>query len=269
MIQINKPKQIPEVLSTRGTQQHIEFHEQYNLYSTDYQNGTRKFDFDNSIYAHEDVKTSLLEAQHGKCCFCESKIEHIAYGDVEHFRPKGGYCQSSEDTLHKPGYYWLAYDWQNLLICCSLCNQRYKKNLFPLSNPNDRVTSPEQDINQEIPLFINPSVDNPENFISFREEEPYALENNERGTTTIECLGLKRRPLTLRRQNIYRKMKMLFQTMQTMELLIEKDSLPIAEKAECTNLVENSKVEIQKLIENDSEYSAMFRIAIIHNFSYP
>ena len=48
------------------------------------------FEFDSSVYGHKTVKKALIEAQHGKCCFCEAKVVHISYGDVEHFRPKGG-----------------------------------------------------------------------------------------------------------------------------------------------------------------------------------
>ena len=52
------------------------------------QAGQVKLMFDSSLYGAPDVKQTLIEIQHGKCCFCESKITHIAYGDVEHFRPK-------------------------------------------------------------------------------------------------------------------------------------------------------------------------------------
>ncbi|WP_089812008.1 hypothetical protein [Chitinophaga sp. YR627] len=96
-----------------------------------YEEGERNFksktDFDSTIYAHDDVKSSLLDVQGHKCCFCESKISHTSYGDVEHYRPKSAWVQH-EEALNKPGYFWLSYDWNNLLLSCELCNQRYKKN---------------------------------------------------------------------------------------------------------------------------------------------
>ena len=84
----------------------------------------------------------MIKAQHGKCFLCESKITHISFGDVEHFRPKGGSRQTTDEKAMKvPGYFWLAYAWQNLFLACQLCNQRYKKNLFPLENPDERAFS--------------------------------------------------------------------------------------------------------------------------------
>src|SRR5690606_19607561 len=99
-----------------------------------YDTGAVKMSFDSGIYGHTNIKTELINNQSGKCAFCEQHILSISYGDVEHFRPKGGYKQNYKDSLHKPGYYWLAYDWDNLLFCCQKCNQRYKKNYFPLRN---------------------------------------------------------------------------------------------------------------------------------------
>ena len=75
--------------------------------------------------------------------FCESKVSHIAYGDVEHFRPKAGYRQRPEDPLVQPGYYWLAYEWSNLLFCCQLCNQRFKATISrsPTTRGEQNVTT--------------------------------------------------------------------------------------------------------------------------------
>jgi hypothetical protein len=46
-------------------------------------NGISSFKAD--IYGHPQVKDSLLTLQNGKCCFCEAQINHVSYGDVEHF----------------------------------------------------------------------------------------------------------------------------------------------------------------------------------------
>ena len=87
-----------------------------------------KFDFDSSIYGDTTVKKSLETIQNFKCCFCESKYKHITSGDVEHFRPKGAYTQGKGPTFPfvRPGYFWLAYEWDNLLVSCEVCNQRKK-----------------------------------------------------------------------------------------------------------------------------------------------
>ncbi len=75
-----------------------------------------------SVYGHRAVRSALAACQFGKCCFCESKIQHVMSGEVEHFRPKGGVRQRRSDPLDRPGYYWLAYDWSNLLLSCQSCN---------------------------------------------------------------------------------------------------------------------------------------------------
>ena len=85
--------------------------------------------------------------------FLRVQGHHIAYGDVEHYRPKAGYRQDAEDPLGRPGYYWLAYEWSNLLFCCQICNQRFKRNLFPLVDPARRAETHHDDLSSEQPLF--------------------------------------------------------------------------------------------------------------------
>lgn len=131
MIQIRKPQKAPLVLTTKGKAQRRKMCVQYAR-------GVREFDFDLRIYAHSTVKRALEKAQYDKCCFCETDFAAVAYGDVEHFRPKKGYRQSVREKLVKPGYYWLAYEWSNLFLSCERCNQQFKKNLFPLLNQDKR-----------------------------------------------------------------------------------------------------------------------------------
>lgn len=148
-----------------------------------------------SIYGHADVKTALNKLQLGVCCFCESRYEVTGYGDVEHFRPKQGYQQDKTDkTLHKPGYYWLAYKWNNLLYACNRCNRKYKQNYFPLKDPSKRFKPDTLDITQEVPLLINPyEEEHPENHLTF--EGPEIKGKTEEGRTSIEYYGLDRKEL--------------------------------------------------------------------------
>ena len=75
----------------------------------------------------------LLKLSHQKCAYCESNITATQPGDVEHYRPKG----RIRDALGRivkttrfavgsdhPGYWWLAYCWENLLPSCIDCNRR-------------------------------------------------------------------------------------------------------------------------------------------------
>jgi uncharacterized protein (TIGR02646 family) len=192
MIPVAKPT-APAVLTTRGADAATEFCTLYDAAPQAYRDGTAKFEFASAIYAHDDVKGALRTAQHEKCAFCESKITHTGYGDVEHFRPKGGFRQKESDELRYPGYYWLAYTWANLYLSCQLCNQRFKRNLFPVEDGRRRARSHKHDVANEIPLLIDPSEDSSADIVFVDER---AVPQTPRGRATIEVLGLNRDELT-------------------------------------------------------------------------
>ena len=145
-----------------------------------------------AVYGHALVRKQLFQDQHFKCVFCESRIKETMYGDVEHFRPKGGWKQNASDVLQQPGYYWLAYEWSNLTLSCQLCNQEYKKNHFPLLNPKRRAKSHLDDFTREQPVLVDPTRENPEEFIEFHEEVARGIDAQGRGLRTIEILKLDR-----------------------------------------------------------------------------
>ena len=201
MIRIQKPTDAPEVLRTQGARTRRTLCAAYSRDPQSHEAGTKSFEFDSDIYGHATVKQALLKAQHDKCAFCESKVTHISYGDVEHFRPKAGWRQAEGDALGRPGYYWLAYEWGNLFLSCTLCNQRFKRNLFPLRTPAKRARSHKDDVTAEDPLLLDPVVDDPEAHISFRQEVPYAVGGSPRGDATIRILGLDRAQLAEHRRD--------------------------------------------------------------------
>jgi hypothetical protein len=67
------------------------------------------------------AKKQLLKESKNKCAYCETPATVIAYGDVEHFRPKST-------------YWWLAYCYENYLASCTICNQVYKSDNFSIAN---------------------------------------------------------------------------------------------------------------------------------------
>ncbi|HBL29845.1 MAG TPA: hypothetical protein DD490_23660, partial [Acidobacteria bacterium] len=206
MITIRKPDAPPEILATRGREETRRNQDAYERDPAGYDGGMATFTFHADVYGHGSVKTALIVAQHGKCCFCESKITHISYGDVEHFRPKAGFRQSPGDPLGRPGYYWLAYDWSNLYLCCELCNQRFKKSAFPLADESRRCRNHRADLTLEEPLFLDPGAVDPEAHLEFLAEQPRERNASEPGRVTIEALGLRREELRERRFDLYRKL---------------------------------------------------------------
>lgn len=142
----------------------------------------------------------MIQLQNKSCCFCESRVTHISFGDVEHYRPKAGYFQDEGDLFHKPGYFWLAYEWSNLLFCCKICNRRYKQNFFPLKDPAKRCKFNKSfSVKSEAPLFINPFETDPAEHITFNKEIPVG--KTEEGRVTISKLGLLREELNEMRRD--------------------------------------------------------------------
>jgi uncharacterized protein (TIGR02646 family) len=204
MIHIDKSTvPIPHVLTTLGQIQRQIDENAYNANPSDYQASspnepTEKISFDSNIYGAPSVKDSLITIQHGKCCFCESKMRHVSDGGVEHFRPKGRWKQVNGTPTNYPGYYWKAYDWDNLYLACQRCNEREKLDLFPLQVGSPRATNHTIDIAHEKPTFIDPGNEDPEVHIYFF--GPYISHYDERGKVTIEELGLQRSDLQERRE---------------------------------------------------------------------
>ena len=255
MIRVVKSDSPPKILRdkrSRGPRATQRLKDAYDL-------GERHFKFDSGIYAAKSVKNVLIKAQYGKCCFCESTFMHIGYGDVEHFRPKGGFRQKESNPLSEPGYYWLAYDWSNLLLSCTLCNQRYKKNLFPLVDPAKRARSHHDNVGDEQPLLINPSEDDPGKHIGFREEIPYAVRGSRRGKATISTLGLDRPELEERRRERLSEAK---RTIRTVKVLTDMRDRNGALAPELEGLLAQHRAALARYLDPAAEYSAMLRAAL-------
>src|SRR5882724_4500569 len=243
MIRIRKPASPPPLLTTQGREEADANRTAYDADPAAYHEGRAQLSFHSGIYGHESVKRELNAAQHDKCCFCEAKISHVSYGDVEHFRPKAGYRQAPADPLGRPGYWWQAYEWSNLYLSCQMCNQRFKKNTFPLRDPGRRCRDHRADLAQEEPLFLDPGVVDPEDHIEFAAEQPMAKNGSLQGLVTIEALGLRREPLRERRFDRYDKLAALRDV-----TLLFPDHHPLARRALAI---------LNDAVKDNAEYSAM------------
>jgi uncharacterized protein (TIGR02646 family) len=260
MIRIEKPDRPPEVLQTEGVNGRRSHSVRFAHDPEGFRSGERAFDFDGDIYGSDAVKQALIDAQHRKCCFCESKIRHVTYGDVEHFRPKAGYRQTPDQDLQRPGYYWLAYEWTNLFLSCPLCNRRYKANVFPLRNPEDRATSHRDEISKEKPLFLHPGQDDPEEHIGFREATAFARDGSERGGRTIAALQLNRDALHEMRRDYY---ETAFKELKGLLRFLDSGNLSTAQEQEAKRhikrILERTREDAQR---DDKPYASMLRDAV-------
>jgi len=260
MIRITRPGQAPSILTGKGATECDKLCAQFNETPDDYRSGKKKLTIQRSIYAAKSVKDALRTAQHGKCAFCESKVPAVAYGDVEHFRPKGGYQQSPTHDLKKPGYYWLAYEWTNLFFSCQICNQQGKKNLFPLARPSRRAVSHHDDLTAEEPLLIDPAASDPEQFIGFREEVAYPRGGRRLGKVTIEVLGLNREALREARRDYLVPLTVLQCARDLLQEALAANAEPAPE--DLVSRLAEIDVQLNHYRHDSAQYAAMARAAL-------
>ncbi|MCG9130915.1 hypothetical protein J5I95_04445 [Candidatus Poribacteria bacterium] len=208
------------------------------------------------------AKEQLLAETGGKCAYCEAPTSPVAFGDVEHYRPKSS-------------YWWLAYCYDNYLASCQLCNQRFKRDNFPIQNrkmqapiirrnttdnfiaakagqiapePLDtaRVNTFIRLHQQERPLLLNPYFDDPAKYFAWRADdvlrEVEVTPNSENfqveiivrvdntevepiATASIEHYGLNRMELKNRRYNIYGHYRTYKQMLEYEQISPEDQSL--------------------------------------------
>ncbi len=244
MIRIRKPRRAPDILATTGKEKALELCSRFDESQEDYRNGSKRFTFSLRIYGHESVKQALIAAQHGKCCYCEQLVDED--GDVEHFRPKGGVQQAKRTRIETPGYFWLAYEWTNLLLSCSGCNQRAKGNLFPLQNPKSRAVSPRHPISRERPLFINPATTDPTKHITFLDWKAVPVNDSPVGKKTADIL-LNRRLLKVRRERWLRILSDHYDTLIVRAAMHGKRNVLASAKKELLKKYANPKMEFSAL----------------------
>lgn len=269
MIQVAKSPSAPPPLSNSGTRhrRQLEARQAADPTACRVPNNTLLATRD-GIYNDARVKACLRADQYEKCCYCESYLSSTSYGDVEHFRPKGGYQQDAADDLHKPGYYWLAYEWSNLYYACQLCNQRYKGNLFPLANPADRAVVHTYNLATEQPLLPDPATENPASHLIFVQDAALALDA--RGAACIQVFGLDRPELIQRRAD---KLKALRQARFFSELDMSQPLDPAIEAylqksnltyAEGLQLVVDAKRIWEEAARAQAEFAGMVRANFPH-----
>lgn len=215
MIFVQRPEAEPPSLSSSATnQQRNEACDYYRTW-TPGDAGFGKFD----RYREHDIQVALKALFHGKCAYCEKKLEK-GFFEVEHYRPK-----SSAPNDPHPGYWWLALRWDNLLPTCPGCNKRYRQHIvtasmskedvealqasppqtshgkavqFPVGAP--RLVASSFDHDAEDPFIIDPTRTDPRPELRWRTDATYGVLEpaptpgglSVRGAETIRCLALNR-----------------------------------------------------------------------------
>lgn len=163
MIKIQKLKK-PRILEENAEK----WAEEYCSYLKNNQEPTSQI---STRYNEPSIKSALEKETCGKCAYCESKIKHVSYGDIEHILPK------NKDA--RPDLY---VDWNNLTLSCEQCNRSGKRTYY---NPN-------------LPL-VNPYVDDPSRYLIDIGPLVMPTAGNNRGIITEKTLKLNRPALVERR----------------------------------------------------------------------
>lgn len=151
-----------------------------------------RYQFDASIL--REAKTAVTDMCKGKCAYCESPIGTLSDGDVDNFRPKAGARGLEPNDYSPQHYWWLAYEWENLLLSCQVCGRKNKRDLFPVEGVRAAIGTRGAELRTERALLIDPTIDDPEDHLVFQND---GLVNplTKQGATTIEILRLNRSEL--------------------------------------------------------------------------
>jgi uncharacterized protein (TIGR02646 family) len=139
------------------------------------------------------VRDALAASFKNKCAYCETVVEVSTDYDVDSFRPRSR-AVDRDGTISPDHYWWLIYEWTNLLFSCSTCNN-LKGSRFPVNKERAPIGETRADALQaEEPLLLDPCVDYPEEELIFDEKGKVASDTL-RGRKTIDVLSLNRSTL--------------------------------------------------------------------------
>ncbi|MDX6694414.1 MAG: hypothetical protein QOF02_2017 [Blastocatellia bacterium] len=261
------------------------------------QAGNLNKSFDFKAYKSKSVIEELTRLFAGKCAYCESKYQATQPVDVEHYRPKGGFNvidaggkargtaggQTSPPAapkikLQKPGYYWLAMVWDNLLPACIDCNRERnqlvpdetadtgfktvkvgKGSNFPLVDESRRRLT-HKSRKREEPLILNPALDNPDQHLEFTEEgivRPTLIRNkpSSKGEASIKVYALQRSGLVQERKA--RAKLVLAQIERVRELIADLDARP--GDAQLQSRLQREMEELKRYEKPEEAYAGMAR----------
>lgn len=189
---------------------------------------------DKTVWKGNGIEEALLAMSNNKCCYCECRIdEESKYLEVEHF-------------CHKNKYKQQVLLWSNLLPSCKRCNGT--------KNDHDVLVEP----------IINPSIDNPQDHLSFRAYRIHP--KTTLGDKTIEVINLNHRQRLVRpRFDIGDEL--IDKLNNLLELSIDYDN----EKSQHTrrkNIIVNTLESLLEEAIPSSEYAATTATVLLNNDSY-
>lgn len=225
-----------------------------------------------SAYKSPDVVASLNRTFAFKCAYCESVYAALQPVDIEHYRPKSAVDENGQ--LMRPGYYWLAATWSNLLPSCIDCNRRRyhdlpqagrisrgKANLFPIANPSQRAKKPGQE-RFERRLLLNPCTDWPNRHLEFIQEGAVRAalidgKPSPQGRSSIEVYGLDRPGLVLERHRWQIQIEGGLARLTKILKKLDVAKLPRSRRLELKTDLKEEMRQIKRYMQLDQPYAGM------------
>jgi hypothetical protein len=137
-----------------------------------------------------------FELSKHKCAYCETPVSAASPQQTDSFRPADG-ALGLEGKASPDHYWWLAYEWGNIIPACVNCN-RLKGRRFPVRGVRAQPGTTGALLRKEEPLLLDPFDDQPEQHVVFT-EDGLVVSRTEQGRVTIEVLGLNREQLVTAR----------------------------------------------------------------------
>ncbi len=281
MIHRDRPPDPPVILDLQNPQSPASKERQKVIDYVDHPDAKPKPKF--SVYSRDEVKLALIDLFEGKCAYCETKVNAPAARDIEHYRPKARIDPGTGEEQIEPGYYWLAADWDNLLLSCPGCNRRQRQleefengtigftedahgklDLFPLVPHTPRARSHTDNLSMEEPgrLLLNPCLDQPEKHLRYDKEghifaRKHGGKPSPKAVASIDAYVLWRMPLVKERKQRYLDMVNAWANIEQFAQMI--DVLDAEHKRAIAQGVLRNEAVLLGFLDSKRSYAGMAR----------
>lgn len=225
--------------------------------------------FNNSFVNEEgisepEVVRKLKLLYHNKCAYCEN-LEYEP--EIEHYRPLRKVINVR--PIHN-GYYWLCYEWTNLVPSCHVCNKvgGGKGNKFPIIDETNRqrthlvnemgqldqtkMKAHQSPLINEQPYLLHPEIDDPKLYFRFSNNGSMrGIDNEGRGEKTISICNLNRQNLKVARQAVIdRFVESFSNALKSFHKLKSKNQISGNSHVNAQNQLKNDLKNIFQQLEN-------------------
>jgi hypothetical protein len=231
---------------------------------------TKSKTFSFTAYGKKPVRDALNAALAFKCAYCETYYGASQPVAIEHYRPKSGYLVDGK--MRKPGYYWIAAAWDNLVPSCTDCNSERrqtlsdgttlvvgKANQFPISSEQKRAAAIDTE-KAEGRLLLHPYHDEPDKHLVFIEDGIVTWQRpgkpaSKKGEASVRVYALLRVGLVQARATHERNLRVQMQITEDIVLGLadDPDSVPL------NRALDNQLLLLESFTKPEAPYSEMSR----------